>query len=171
MDSGYYAAMTGLVAQNPGTRYGSRQSCQRSDAGIPGGAGVLPVRAARARTPPARSWAGRSTTTAFLAATSSAWPRAPWYRPAIPSISPFEGEGFFQIQTANGLRYTRDGSFHRSSERPTGHFGRGARAFLGGQDHCGASRGGFGWRRRRAVGRRRNGGDRWRLHVSGRTHS
>lgn len=25
-----------------------------------------------------------------------------------------EGEGFFQIQTANGLRYTRDGSFHRS---------------------------------------------------------
>jgi flagellar basal-body rod protein FlgF len=25
-----------------------------------------------------------------------------------------EGEGFFQIQTANGLRYTRDGSFHRT---------------------------------------------------------
>jgi flagellar basal-body rod protein FlgF/flagellar basal-body rod protein FlgG len=25
-----------------------------------------------------------------------------------------EGEGFFQIQTPNGLRYTRDGSFHRT---------------------------------------------------------
>jgi flagellar basal-body rod protein FlgF/flagellar basal-body rod protein FlgG len=25
-----------------------------------------------------------------------------------------EGEGFFQIQTANGIRYTRDGSFHRA---------------------------------------------------------
>ena len=25
-----------------------------------------------------------------------------------------EGQGFFQIQTANGMRYTRDGSFHRS---------------------------------------------------------
>ena len=25
-----------------------------------------------------------------------------------------EGQGFFQVQTANGLRYTRDGSFHRS---------------------------------------------------------
>jgi flagellar basal-body rod protein FlgF len=25
-----------------------------------------------------------------------------------------EGEGFFAIQTANGLRFTRDGSFHRS---------------------------------------------------------
>jgi len=25
-----------------------------------------------------------------------------------------EGEGFFQIQTPNGLRYTRDGSFHRA---------------------------------------------------------
>jgi flagellar basal-body rod protein FlgF/flagellar basal-body rod protein FlgG len=25
-----------------------------------------------------------------------------------------EGQGFFQIQTFNGLRYTRDGSFHRS---------------------------------------------------------
>jgi flagellar basal-body rod protein FlgF len=25
-----------------------------------------------------------------------------------------EGEGFFQVQTANGLRYTRDGSFHRT---------------------------------------------------------
>jgi flagellar basal-body rod protein FlgF/flagellar basal-body rod protein FlgG len=26
-----------------------------------------------------------------------------------------EGQGFFQVQTSNGLRYTRDGSFHRSS--------------------------------------------------------
>jgi flagellar basal-body rod protein FlgF/flagellar basal-body rod protein FlgG len=25
-----------------------------------------------------------------------------------------EGEGFFQVQTPNGLRYTRDGGFHRS---------------------------------------------------------
>ena len=25
-----------------------------------------------------------------------------------------EGEGFFQVQTPNGLRYTRDGSFHRA---------------------------------------------------------
>ena len=25
-----------------------------------------------------------------------------------------EGQGFFQVQTPNGLRYTRDGSFHRS---------------------------------------------------------
>jgi flagellar basal-body rod protein FlgF/flagellar basal-body rod protein FlgG len=25
-----------------------------------------------------------------------------------------EGEGFFQLQTANGIRYTRDGSFHRA---------------------------------------------------------
>ena len=25
-----------------------------------------------------------------------------------------EGEGFFQIQTANGIRYTRDGGFHRA---------------------------------------------------------
>ena len=25
-----------------------------------------------------------------------------------------EGEGFFQVMTANGLRYTRDGSFHRT---------------------------------------------------------
>jgi flagellar basal-body rod protein FlgF/flagellar basal-body rod protein FlgG len=25
-----------------------------------------------------------------------------------------EGDGFFQIQTANGLRYTRDGGFHRA---------------------------------------------------------
>jgi flagellar basal-body rod protein FlgF/flagellar basal-body rod protein FlgG len=25
-----------------------------------------------------------------------------------------EGEGFFQVQTANGIRYTRDGGFHRA---------------------------------------------------------
>jgi flagellar basal-body rod protein FlgF/flagellar basal-body rod protein FlgG len=30
-----------------------------------------------------------------------------------------EGEGLFQVQTANGLRYTRDGAFHRSQ---TGQF-------------------------------------------------
>ena len=27
-----------------------------------------------------------------------------------------EGEGFFEIQTANGMRFTRDGSFHRTSK-------------------------------------------------------
>jgi flagellar basal-body rod protein FlgF/flagellar basal-body rod protein FlgG len=27
-----------------------------------------------------------------------------------------EGRGFFAVQTANGVRYTRDGSFHRSSK-------------------------------------------------------
>jgi flagellar basal-body rod protein FlgF/flagellar basal-body rod protein FlgG len=27
-----------------------------------------------------------------------------------------EGQGFFQIQTANGLRYTRDGGFHRARD-------------------------------------------------------
>ncbi len=25
-----------------------------------------------------------------------------------------EGQGFFEVQTSHGLRYTRDGSFHRS---------------------------------------------------------
>ena len=27
-----------------------------------------------------------------------------------------EGQGFFAVQTANGVRYTRDGSFHRSQK-------------------------------------------------------
>ena len=114
MDSGYYAAMTGLVArtqaldtaaanlanaQTPG--YRAEREYFRSVLLGPGrrrfatGQNREQLRPAGRR--PAEHGAGRAAADR-----------------AILWIWPFEGEGFFQMQTPNGLRYTRDGSFHRS---------------------------------------------------------
>ncbi len=77
-----------------------------------------------------------------------------------------EGQGFFMVQTPNGPRYTRDGSFHRSQNgqlvtqagEPVLSRDRPADS-----DSAGRS---FGGRRRRALGGGRRGGAGGRLHVS-----
>jgi len=71
MDSGYYAAMTGLVARTQALDTAASNLANAQTAGY---------RAERE-----------------------------FFRSAL--LGP---DGFFQIQTANGLRYTRDGSFHRA---------------------------------------------------------
>jgi len=113
MDSGYYAAMTGLIArtqaldiaatnlanaQTPG--YRAEQEYFRSALMGPGAAD---------------SQLGRTVNNFGLLGGD----RLNLGQGALdPTGNPLdlaiEGEGFFQIQTPNGLRYTRDGGFHRA---------------------------------------------------------
>src|ERR1700677_1488159 len=118
MDSGLYAAYTGLLA---------RTQALDTAANNPANAGTSGFRAQRHdfsgalaggvdQTPETASQVGQSVN-AFgvlggnrldlgqgeLQATGNPLDLAP------------EGQGFFAIQTSNGVRYTRDGSFSRSS--------------------------------------------------------
>lgn len=113
MDSGYYAAMTGLVARN-----------QALD--------TVASNLANAQTPGYRSerdyfrnvLLGPDSQNSQLGKTVNNYgiiggDRLNMAQGSIQSTGnqldlAIEGQGFFQIQSANGIRYTRDGSFHRA---------------------------------------------------------
>ena len=110
MDSGYYAAMTGLVArtqaldiaatnlanaQTPG--YRSEQEFFRSVLMGPDGS---------------NSQLGKTVNNFGLLGGD----RLNLTQTGNPLDLAIEGEGFFQVQTPNGPRYTRDGSFHRTPQ-------------------------------------------------------
>ncbi len=113
MDSGYYAAMTGLVgrtqaldtaaanlanAQTPG--YRAEREYFRS---VLLGAGAPDSQLGRVVNDFGLLGGDRlSMAQGALTSTGN------------PLDLAIEGEGFFQVQTAHGLRYTRDGGFHRS---------------------------------------------------------
>jgi len=113
MDSGYYAAMTGLIArtqaldiaatnlansQTPG--YRSEQEFFRS---------VLMGPEA------ADSQLGRTVNNfGLLGGDKLNLGQGALQQTGNPLDLAVEGEGFFRIQTPNGLRYTRDGGFHRA---------------------------------------------------------
>jgi flagellar basal-body rod protein FlgF/flagellar basal-body rod protein FlgG len=113
MDSGYYAAMTGLIArtqaldiaatnlsnsQTPG--YRAEQEFFRSVLMGPDGAD---------------SQLGRTVNNyGLLGGDRLNLSQGALQQTGNPLDLAVEGEGFFQVQTANGLRYTRDGGFHRS---------------------------------------------------------
>jgi len=117
MDSGYYAAMTGLVArtqaldiaatnlanaQTPG--YRAEQEYFRSALLGPG-----------ALDPQQDSQLGRTVNNyGLLGGDRLNLAQGAIEQTGNPLDLAIEGQGFFQIQTANGLRYTRDGSFHRT---------------------------------------------------------
>jgi flagellar basal-body rod protein FlgF/flagellar basal-body rod protein FlgG len=113
MDSGYYAAMTGLIArtqaldiaasnlansQTPG--YRSEQEYFRSVLLGPDGQD---------------SQLGRTVNNyGLLGGDKLNLGQGSLEQTGNALDLAVEGEGFFQIQTANGLRYTRDGGFHRA---------------------------------------------------------
>ena len=113
MDSGYYAAMTGLIART--------QALDSSAANL-----------ANVQTPGYR--AEREYFRSFLVGLGSedsqlgqavhhfgllggdrlSMAQGPMQKTGNPLDLAIEGQGFFAIQTSNGIRYTRDGGFHRS---------------------------------------------------------
>jgi flagellar basal-body rod protein FlgF len=114
MDSGYYAAMTGLVAR---TQALDTAAANLANAQTPGYRAEREYFRSVLLGPDAvDSQLGRTVNNfgllggdrldmgqGALTATGNALDLA------------IEGEGFFQVQTTNGLRYTRDGAFHRSA--------------------------------------------------------
>jgi flagellar basal-body rod protein FlgF/flagellar basal-body rod protein FlgG len=113
MDSGYYAAMTGLVAR---TQALDTAAANLANAQTPGYRAEREYfRSVLLGPDAADSQLGRTVNNYGLLGGD----RLNLGQGAIqPTGNPLdlaiEGEGFFQVQTADGIRYTRDGSFHRA---------------------------------------------------------
>ena len=113
MDSGYYAAMTGLVAR---TQALDTAAANLANAQTPGYRAEREYfRSALLGPDAADSQLGRTVNNyGLLGGDRLRSAQGALQSTGNPLDLAIEGEGFFQVQTANGLRYTRDGSFHRA---------------------------------------------------------
>jgi flagellar basal-body rod protein FlgF len=116
MDSGYYAAMTGLVAR---TQALDTAASNLANAQTPGYRAEREFFRSALLGPDALdSQLGRTVNNfGLLGGDRLDLGQGALTATGNPLDLAIEGEGFFQVQTPNGLRYTRDGGFHRS---PTG---------------------------------------------------
>jgi len=113
MDSGYYAAMTGLVAR---TQALDTAAANLANAETPGYRAereffrsVLLGRYA------ADSQLGETINNyGLLGGDRLSMAQGALEQTGNPLDLAIEGQGFFMVQTPNGVRYTRDGSFHRA---------------------------------------------------------
>ena len=113
MDSGYYAAMTGLVAR---TQALDTAASNLANAQTPGYRAEREYfRSVLLGSGAADSQLGRTVNNyGLLGGDRLSSAQGTLQATGNPLDLAIEGEGFFQIQTANGLRYTRDGRFNRA---------------------------------------------------------
>ena len=113
MDSGYYAAMTGLVAR---TQALDTAASNLANAQTPGYRAEREYfRSALLGPDAADSQLGRTVNNyGLLGGDRLSSAQGALQSTGNPLDLAIEGEGFFQVQTSNGIRYTRDGSFHRA---------------------------------------------------------
>jgi flagellar basal-body rod protein FlgF/flagellar basal-body rod protein FlgG len=113
MDSGYYAAMTGLVAR---TQALDTAAANLANAQTPGYRAEREYFRSVLLGPDAADSQLGSTVNNYglLGGDRLNMGQGALQQTGSPLDLAIEGEGFFQVQTANGLRYTRDGSFHRA---------------------------------------------------------
>jgi flagellar basal-body rod protein FlgF/flagellar basal-body rod protein FlgG len=113
MDSGYYAAMTGLVAR---TQALDIAATNLANAQTPGYRAEQEYFRSVLMGPDAQdSQLGRTVNNfGLLGGDRLNMGQGAIQQTGNPLDLAIEGEGFFQVQTSNGLRYTRDGGFHRT---------------------------------------------------------
>ncbi len=113
MDSGYYAAMTGLVAR---TQALDTAAGNLANAQTPGYRAEREYFRSVLLGPDALgSQLGKTVNNyGLLGGDQLNLGQGPLQQTGNSLDLAVEGQGFFQIQTSSGLRYTRDGSFHRS---------------------------------------------------------
>jgi flagellar basal-body rod protein FlgF/flagellar basal-body rod protein FlgG len=113
MDSGYYAAMTGLVAR---TQALDTAAANLANAQTPGYRAEREFfRSALMGPDSADSQLGQTVNNfGLLGGDRLSMAQGALQQTGSPLDLAIEGDGFFQIQTSNGLRYTRDGGFHRA---------------------------------------------------------
>jgi flagellar basal-body rod protein FlgF len=113
MDSGYYAALTGLVAR---TQALDTAADNLANAQTPGFRAEREYFRSALLGPNAMdSQLGRTVNNfGLLGGDRLDMGQGALTATGNPLDLAVEGEGFFQVKTANGLRYTRDGGFHRS---------------------------------------------------------
>ena len=113
MDSGYYAAMTGLLAR---TQALDTAAANLANAQTPGYRAEREYFRSLLLGPDALDSQLGQTVNNFglLGGDRLNLSQGPLQQTGNPLDLAIEGQGFFSVQTDNGLRYTRDGSFHRS---------------------------------------------------------
>jgi flagellar basal-body rod protein FlgF/flagellar basal-body rod protein FlgG len=113
MDSGYYAAMTGLVAR---TQALDTAAANLANAQTPGYRAEREFFRSVLLGPDALdSQLGRTVNNfGLLGGDRLSMAQGALQLTGNPLDMAIEGEGFFQVQTPNGIRYTRDGGFHRA---------------------------------------------------------
>ena len=113
MDSGYYAAMTGLVAR---TQALDTAAANLANAQTPGYRAEREYFRSVLLGPDALdSQLGRTVNNfGLLGGDRLSMAQGAMQQTGNPLDLAIEGEGFFQVQTPNGIRYTRDGGFHRA---------------------------------------------------------
>jgi flagellar basal-body rod protein FlgF len=113
MDSGYYAALTGLVAR---TQALDTAAANLANAQTPGYRAEREYfRSALFGPVGEDSQLGRAVNRyGLLGGDRLSMAQGPMQQTGNPLDLAIQGEGFFAVQTAHGVRYTRDGSFHRS---------------------------------------------------------
>jgi flagellar basal-body rod protein FlgF len=112
MDSGYYAAMTGLLAR---TQALDTAAANLANAQTPGYRAEREYfRSAMLDSGPPSQLGQALNNFGLLGGDRLNLAQGPIEPTGNPLDLAIEGQGFFQIQTQNGARFTRDGSFHRS---------------------------------------------------------
>lgn len=113
MDSGYYAAMTGLVARNQAL---DTAAANLANAQTPGYRAEREFFRSVLLGPDAQnSQLGQTVNNyGLLGGDELSMKQGSLQPTGNPLDLAIEGDGFFQVQTTNGIRYTRDGSFHRA---------------------------------------------------------
>lgn len=113
MDSGYYAAMTGLMAR---TQALDAAATNLANAQTPGYRAEREYfRSALLGPDAVGSQLGQTVNNyGLLGGDRLDMAQGSLVQTGNPLDLAVQGQGFFQVQTANGIRYTRDGSFQRS---------------------------------------------------------
>jgi flagellar basal-body rod protein FlgF len=115
MDSGYYAAMTGLVAR---TQALDTAAANLANTQTPGYRAEREYfRSVLLGPDAANSQLGRTVNNyGLLGGDTLSLTQGAIQQTGNPLDLAIEGAGFFAVQTANGIRYTRDGGFHRTQK-------------------------------------------------------
>ena len=115
MDSGYYAAMTGLVAR---TQALDLAATNLANAQTPGYRSEQEYFRSVLMGPDAQdSQLGRTVNNfGLIGGDRLNLGQGAIQQTGNPLDLAIEGQGFFEVQTPNGLRYTRDGGFHRTPQ-------------------------------------------------------
>lgn len=113
MDSGYYAAMTGLVARTQVLDTAAANLANAQTAGYRAEREYF--RSVLVGPDGDESQLGQAVNRyGLLGGDRFSMAQGPLQQTGNPLDLAIEGNGFFAIRTSNGIRYTRDGSFHRS---------------------------------------------------------
>lgn len=115
MDSGYYAAMTGLVARSQAL---DTAASNLANVQTPGYRAEREYFRSVLLGPGADSSQLGETVNNYglLGGDRISLAQGPLQETGNPLDLAIEGQGFFAVQTANGIRYTRDGSFHLTQQ-------------------------------------------------------